>query len=52
MMAPLVHVLPPGDSAYSYGFGVRVQPFTTVGKVSVPYGGWPGYATMLVPEVT
>ncbi|MBL0109943.1 MAG: serine hydrolase [Saprospiraceae bacterium] len=47
MMAPLVRITP-GDSTTFYGFGVRVQPFTTVGKVVSHMGGWPGYATMLV----
>lgn len=47
MMAPLVRITP-GDSTTFYGFGVRVQPFTTVGKVVSHTGGWPGYATMLV----
>ena len=50
MRSPLV-LINPQDSTYYYGFGVRVQPKSSIGKVISHTGGWPGYATLLEARV-
>lgn len=46
MLSPLVQQSP-RDTTSFYGFGVMVQPHSSVGKIISHSGSWPGYRTMI-----